>query len=164
MIWAMSKNRVIGRDNTLPWHLPREMKHFMTATRGHPVIMGRRTFESMNCRPLPRRANIVVTRNPDYQAPGAVVVTDLDGALAEAADRCREDGVDETFIIGGAELYRRGIEVADRLYVTEVDVEIEGDTYFPDMDWSRWRRVASEPFAADEANAYSFTISRFERR
>jgi dihydrofolate reductase len=164
MIWAMSRNGVIGRNNTLPWHLPRDMKHFMTTTRGHPLIMGRRTFESMDRRPLPGRANIVVSSNADYAAPGAVVVTSLEAALAEAEQRCREAGVDEAFITGGAELYRLGLEVADRLYVTEVAAQLEGDTFFPEIDWSRWRRVSSESFAADETHAYSFTISVFERR
>jgi dihydrofolate reductase len=163
MIWAMSRNGVIGRDNDLPWHLPRDMKHFMTTTRGHPVIMGRRTFESMHRRPLPGRANIVVTRNRDYVAPGATVVGDLDGALAEAERGCRDAGVDEAFITGGAELYRLGLEVADRLYVTEVDADVEGDTFFPEVDWSRWRRISSTSFPADDTHAYPFTVSVFER-
>jgi dihydrofolate reductase len=163
MIWAMSRNRVIGRNNDLPWRLPRDMKHFMTTTRGHPVIMGRRTFESMDRRPLPGRMNIVVTGNPDYQAPGATVVGDLDAALAEARRCCEQSGVDEVFITGGAGLYRPGLEVADRLYVTEIDAQLQGDTFFPDVDWSRWRRVSSERFPADAAHAYSFTISLFER-
>lgn len=163
MIWAMARNRVIGRDNHLPWHLARDMRHFMTTTRGHPVIMGRRTFESMNRRPLPDRANIVVTSDANYQAPGAVVVADLEAALAEARRRCAELGVAEVFITGGARLYRLGLDLADRLYVTEVDADVEGDTCFPDLDWAPWRRVSSESFPADAANDYPFTISIFER-
>ncbi len=158
----MTRNGVIGRDNDLPWHLPREMRHFMTTTRGHPVIMGRRTFESME-RPLPRRTNIVVTRRPGYRAPGARVAASLEAALAEAERQCREDGVDETFVIGGAEIYRLALDVATRLYVTEIDAELEGDTFFPPVDWSRWRRVHSQSFPADEDNAYPFTVSIFER-
>ena len=163
MIWAMSKNRVIGRNNTLPWHLPREMKHFMTTTRGHPVIMGRYTFESMNRQPLPGRDNIVVTRQQNYAATGATVVADLDAALAHAERHCRERGVDEVFLIGGAGLYREGIGKTDRLYVTVVDAEIEGDTYFPEIDWSGWREVSRERFPADAEHAHAFTISLFER-
>jgi dihydrofolate reductase len=163
MIWAMTRNRVIGRDNDLPWHLPREMKHFMSTTRGHPVIMGRRTFESMVRKPLPRRTNIVVTRTPEYQAPGAVIAADLDEALAVARRQSEADGVDEAFIIGGAGLYAAGLPVADRLYVTEIDVELAGDTVFPEVDWQRWRRLRSEAVPADEANAYAFTLSVYER-
>jgi len=163
LIWAMSKNGVIGRDNGLPWRLPREMKHFMTTTRGHPVIMGRRTFESMDRRPLPKRANIVVTGTAGYEAPGAVVAASLEEALAQARRYCREMGVDEAFVIGGAGLYGPALEQADRLYVTVVEARIEGDTFFPDVDWSRWREVSRRAFPADDANVYPFTISVFER-
>ncbi|MFU8814207.1 MAG: dihydrofolate reductase [Pseudomonadales bacterium] len=158
----MTRNRVIGRDNDLPWHLPKDMKFFMTTTQGHPVIMGRRTFESMG-RPLPRRSNIVVSRNPDYRVEGARVVADLPAALAEAERQCRRDGVDEAFVIGGAELYRQAIDHADRLYVTRIDAEIEGDTRFPEIDWSPWRCVRSEAFPADDKHAHPFVIEVFER-
>jgi dihydrofolate reductase len=162
LIWAMTRNRVIGRDNGLPWRLPRDMKFFMTTTQGHPVIMGRRTYESMPG-PLPRRTNIVVTRNPDYRAEGTRVVGDLTAALAEARAQCDQDGVDEAFVIGGAELYRLAIDAATRLYVTRIDAELEGDTFFPDIDWSLWRRVRSEAFPADDRHAYPFVIEVFER-
>jgi dihydrofolate reductase len=163
LIWAMTRNGVIGRDNDLPWRLPADMKHFMHTTRGHPVIMGRRTFESMDA-PLPRRFNIVVTRQRDYDVPAGVhVVGDLQAALAAAARQCAEDGSDEAFIIGGAELYRLGLAVADRLYVTRIDVDLEGDTLFPDVDWSRWRRVGAEHHAADNDHAYPFDIELYER-
>jgi dihydrofolate reductase len=162
LIWAMTRNGVIGRDNDLPWHLPDDMKFFMRTTRDHPVIMGRRTFESMD-RPLPRRTNIVVTRNPDYRAAGARVVHDLPTALEEARRQCARDGVDEIFVIGGAALYREALEVATRLYVTEIDAELPGDTFFPEIDWRGWRRVRSERHAADDRHAYPFTISVFER-
>jgi len=162
LIWAMTRNRVIGRDNDLPWRLPRDMRFFMTTTRDHPVIMGRRTFESMD-RALPRRTNIVVTRNPDYRAAGAEVVGDLAAALALAERQCRQDGVDEAFVIGGAELYRVALGVADRLYVTRIDADLPGDTFFPDIDWSVWRLVRSEPHSADEEHAYPFAIEVYER-
>ncbi|MEQ8858355.1 MAG: dihydrofolate reductase [Pseudomonadales bacterium] len=183
MIWAMTRNRVIGRDNDLPWHLPLDMKHFMTTTRGHPVIMGRRTFESMDRKPLPRRTNIVVTRTPEYSASdytasdypasdytasgytasGILVAADLGTALALARRQCQADGVDEAFIIGGARLYEAGLALADRLYVTEIDAVLDGDTFFPEIDWRRWRRVRSEAHPADERHAYPFTIAVFER-
>ncbi len=163
LIWAMTRNRVIGRDNGLPWRLPLDMKHFMTTTRGHPVVMGRRTFESMDRQPLPKRTNIVVTRTPGYAAPGALIAADLSEALALARDRCEADGVEEAFIIGGAGLNAAALAVADRLYVTEIDAEIEGDTWFPELDWSRWRRVSRESFPADQRHAYAFSISVFER-
>ncbi|HEX7037377.1 MAG TPA: dihydrofolate reductase [Pseudomonadales bacterium] len=159
LIWAMARNGVIGRGGGLPWRLPREMKHFMTTTRDHPVIMGRRTFESMDGKPLPRRHNIVVSRNRDYRAEGVVVVGDLAAALAEA----EATGADEAFVIGGAELYRSALERADRLYVTVIDAELEGDTVFPELDWSGWREVARVPHPADDENPYPFTIFRYER-
>lgn len=163
LIWAMTRNRVIGRDNDLPWRLPRDMRHFMTTTRGHPVIMGRRTFESMDRRPLPRRSNIVVTRTADYAAPGALVAGDLSQALELARRQCEADGVDEAFIIGGAGLYQPGLALADRLYVTEIDAVIEGDTFFPEVDWQSWRLLSRDHHPADADHAYPFDICVFER-
>ena len=162
LIWAQAENRVIGRDNDLPWHLPKDLKHFMRTTVGHPVIMGRRTFESMNA-PLPRRTNIVVTRNPDYRPPGALVARDLDAALALAAEQCRRDGKDTIFIAGGAEIYRRGLDIATHLIVTEIDAEFEGDTFFPELDWSKWCCVSREENAVDSDHAWPFSISVWER-
>jgi dihydrofolate reductase len=162
LIWAMTRNRVIGRDNGLPWRLPGDMRFFMTTTRDHPVIMGRRTYESMN-RPLPRRTNIVVTRNRDYRVEGAEVVGDLPAALALAERQCQRDGVDEAFVIGGAELYRVAMDVADRLYVTRIDAELPGDTFFPEIDWSGWRLVRTDAHPADEKHAYPFVIEVYER-
>lgn len=163
LIWAMARNGVIGRDNGLPWRLPDEMKHFMRTTRGHPVIMGRRTYESMDA-PLPRRTNIVVTRQRDYAAADGVrVVADLDAALAVARAQCQADSGDRAFIIGGAGLYRLGLDVADRLYVTRIDADIDGDTRFPDIDWSAWRRLSSEHHPADTEHAYAFDIEVYER-
>lgn len=163
LIWAMTRNRVIGRDNDLPWSLPADMKHFMTTTRGHPVIMGRRTFESMDRRPLPRRTNIVVTRTPGYDAPGAVVVASLAAALDVARAQCAEDGVDEAFVTGGAGLYAEALPLADRLYVTVIDADLDGDTFFPELDWRRWREIDREAHPADERHAYAFVISAYER-
>jgi len=163
MIWAMTRNRVIGRDNDLPWHLPRDMRHFMTTTRGHPVIMGRRTFESMDRRPLPNRTNIVVTGDYAYPAAGIEVAPDLPAALTLAEAQCQRDGVDEAFITGGAGLYAAGLAVADRLYVTEIDADLEGDTFFPQIDWSSWRCIERTAHPADERHAFPFTIATYER-
>jgi dihydrofolate reductase len=163
LIWAMTRNGVIGRDNGLPWRLPKEMQYFMRTTLGHPVVMGRRTFESMD-KPLPRRTNIVVTRDPDYRAEGAQVRPDLDAALALAAAICERDGRDTIYVIGGADIYRQSLPVATHLYVTQIDTELAGDTVFPEIDWSDWQRVRCEEFPADDKHAWPFTISVWERR
>ena len=163
LIWAMASNRVIGRDNKLPWHLPKDLRHFMRTTVGHPVIMGRRTFESMPG-PLPRRTNIVITRNPDYAPPGVRVAADLETAVQVAITQAETDGKDAIFIAGGAEIYRQALAIATHLYVTEIDARIDGDTCFPELDWSGWRRVSREDYPADAEHAWPFIISVFERR
>lgn len=162
MIWAMDRNRVIGLGNTLPWRLPRDMQHFQRTTMGHPVIMGRRTFESMKA-PLPGRTNIVLTRQTDFERAGVVVVSDLPAAIDRARAQCEIDGRDEAFITGGAGVYEAGLVIADRLYITDVDASVEGDTYFPEFDRSAWRVVSSQSHPADEANTFAFTISLLER-
>lgn len=158
----MSRNRVIGLDGGLPWRLPKDMQFFMTSTMGHPVIMGRKTFESMKA-PLPGRTNIVVTGNAGYARKGIRVAADLAAALTIAREQCRADGVDETFVAGGAEIYRAALALATRLYVTEVDAQLDGDTFFPEFDWRAWRRLSLEQFPADDSHSYPFTISVFER-
>ncbi len=162
LIWAMSRNGVIGRDSGLPWRLPKDMQFFMATTMGHPVIMGRKTFESMKA-PLPGRTNIVITRNSRYRREGIRVAADLASALDLARELCAADGSSEVFIAGGAEIYSQALDAATRLYVTEVDAEIEGDTFFPDIDWHAWHRKSSEHFPADANHLYGFTISVFER-
>ena len=153
----MARNRVIGRDNRLPWRLPEDLAYFKRVTLGHPVIMGRRTWESIG-RPLPGRLNIVVSRNPGYRAPGAVVVPSLDEAWRAAGD------ADEACVIGGTSLFEEALPVADRIHLTEVDAEVEGDTCFPDFDRSQWleREVARHP--RDERHEYPFRIVVLERR
>jgi len=158
----MTRNRVIGRGNGLPWRLPKDMQFFMKTTMGHPVIMGRRTFETMKA-PLPGRTNIVVTRDRNYRRDGVRVAGDFETALTLAQEQCRADGNDEVFVAGGAEIYRLALGVATRLYVTQIEAELEGDTFFPDFDWGAWRKVRSEQFPADPSHAYGFTISVFER-
>jgi dihydrofolate reductase len=158
----MAENGVIGRGNGLPWRLPRDMRFFMTATMGKPVIMGRRTFETLKA-PLPGRTNIVLTRDPDYRRKGVTVVPTFAEALKAAKEKCLSDGTAEIMIAGGAEIYRLGLVVATRLYVTRVHAEIEGDTRFPEVDWSRWREARTEHFDADERHSHPFSISVYNR-
>jgi len=165
LIWAMANNRVIGRGNTLPWRLPKDMKFFMTATMGKPVIMGRKTFESMPV-PLPGRTNIVLTSDPDYPRSvpvGVKVVSNFADALRAAEAQARADGQHEIIIAGGAAVYRLGLAVATRLYVTRVDADLEGDTFFPEVDWTQWCEQRSEQIPADDKHAHPFSIAVFTK-
>ena len=159
----MARNRVIGRDNRLPWRLPDEMRHFIATTRGKPVIMGRKQWQSLD-KPLAKRTNIVLTRDLEFEAPGAVVVHDLKAALATARAAAESSGVDEVCVIGGAEMYRLALPRADRLYFTRIDADIEGDVYFPDFDESQWREVSREDHAIDARHPYAYTIRVLERK
>ncbi len=169
LIVAMTPGRVIGRDGKLPWHLPEDLQHFRKVTMGHPVVMGRKTYDSIG-KPLPGRHNIVVTRNPDWHAEGATAVTSLqqafEAATAGAAsghqsgDNPDEDEDTEIFVIGGAELYRAALPHAGRLYVTLVHANIEGDTYFPEIDHSHWQPV-SRSARQSSKNGLDFTVFRF---
>ncbi|HTF21248.1 MAG TPA: dihydrofolate reductase [Chryseolinea sp.] len=161
LIAARSRNGVIGRNNDLPWRLPDDMKYFMTTTRGHHAIMGRKNYDSLPdaYKPLPNRTNIVVTRQQDFQAPGCVVVHSLDHALEIASD----SGEAETFVIGGAEIYTLAMAQARRLYLTEIDAEVQGDTYFPPFDVANWQEVSRKHHDADDRHAYSFDFVIYER-
>ena len=156
---AMGENRVIGRRGELPWRLPAEMKRLKQLTTGHCLLMGRKTWESIG-RPLPKRTSIVITRNTRYEAPGAVVVSDLDEAIATA----RERGEVEAFVFGGAEIYSLALPLADRLYLTRVHASPPGDVSFPTFDESEWELVAQTEHAADERHAHAFTFLEYERR
>lgn len=162
LIWAMARNRVIGRDNQLPWRLPRDMQFFVATTMGKPVIMGRRTFESMKA-PLAGRTNIVVTRDLDYRREGVLIAHSLGEALDLAEAQCRADDVEEAMVIGGAGIYRLALPLAKRLYVTLIDADVEGDTYFPEVDLDAWQEVSRETFPADAANRLPFSIVVYER-
>lgn len=140
LVVAMSRNRVIGRDNALPWHAPEDLKHFKRLTTGRPVIMGRRTYASIG-RPLPNRLNIVVTRDRGFHAPGIVNAYTLDEALRLAAESMLGD---EAMVIGGAQIFELMLPVADRIHLTELDLEVEGDTFFPLLDPAQWREVTRE--------------------
>lgn len=155
VVAALARNRVIGRGNRLPWHLPDDLRHFKRLTSGRAIVMGRRTWESLPGL-LPDRAHVVVTRDPAYRAQGAQVVHSLDAALAAA-------GGEEVFVVGGAELYALALPRAVRLHLTLVDAEVEGDAFFPEIDPAQWREVAREPHAADERHAYPFAFVTLER-
>ena len=160
LIVVMDRHRLIGAEGTLPWRLPDDARRFKALTMGKPVIMGRRTYESIptRFRPLTGRHNIVVTRDPAYVAPGCTVVHTTAEALAAAGD------VDEVMIAGGAALYAAFLPEADRLYLTLVHGDFSGDTYFPPIDWSQWREVAREEHPADERHAWTHTFLILERR
>jgi dihydrofolate reductase len=137
LIVAWGRDRVIGRAGTLPWHLPEDLRHFKRTTLGHPIVMGRRTWESIG-RPLPGRRSIVVTRNARFAAPGCETAR----SLAQALAMCR--GVPEVFVIGGAQLFAEALPLAQRLFLTEIDAAFEGDTFFPPFDRAAWRETARE--------------------
>ncbi|MFM7327671.1 MAG: dihydrofolate reductase [Bacteroidota bacterium] len=161
LIAALSRNHIIGKANDLPWHLPDDMKYFIQTTKGHPVIMGRKNYHSIpeKFRPLPGRTNIVVTRQPEFHAPGCVVVHTPEAAL-EAA---RETQTDEVFIIGGGELYASYLGHADRLYLTEIDAVIEGDTRFPEFSLDQWMETSRIHHAADERHRHPFDFVIYDR-
>ena len=157
----MSRNRVIGRDNTLPWKLPDELQYFKEQTLGKPVIMGRKTFESMSS-PLPNRLNIVLTRTKQ-NLNKVVVVPSLKEALDHAKQHCDERAIEECFVIGGSSVYAEALPHAQRLYATTVNAAIQGDAYFPEYDESLWKLVHETQHPEDSKHAYSFDIRRFER-
>ena len=163
LIWAQSENGVIGRGGRLPWRLPKEMAYFRRATLGKPVIMGRRTFESLDG-PLPQRTNIVLTRREEFAAPGVKTARSFEDALTVAESVAHIDTVDEAVVIGGADVYAQALPIADRLYVTLVHAELEGDTFMPSFEASDWVLQHSECVAADENNSHAFTSKLFERK
>jgi dihydrofolate reductase len=156
LIVARARNGAIGMDNAMPWHLPADLAHFKRTTMGRPVIMGRRTWESIG-RALPGRRNIVVSRTPGFTAPGAEVVGSL-----EAAWRAVEKA-DEAFVIGGAQLYAEAMAQADRIYLTEVAADVEGDTFFPPLDATQWRETLLGRHTADERNRFAVCWLLLER-
>ena len=156
LIAAASENNVIGKDNKLIWHLSDDLKHFKDLTKGHFVIMGRKTFESMP-KALPNRTNVVITRKLDYKAENAIVVNSLEQALQEAkSDK-------QPFIIGGGEIYKLAIENADRIELTRVHTTIEGDAFFPEINTNLWQEVSSEKRLKDDKNEYDYTFYRYNK-
>ena len=159
LVAAVARNGVIGRDGTIPWRLPEDMQRFRALTMGHPVVMGRRTWESLPdaYRPLPGRRNIVLSRNPEWSAVGAVRA----GSLAEALERVGD--ASDVFVIGGAELYAASLPLADELVLTELDADVEGDTFFPAFNRSAFEEVAREPREAPDGTAFAFVTYRRRR-
>ncbi len=162
LIAAMASNRVIGRNNQLPWYLPGDLKYFKQITMGKPLIMGRKTFESIG-KPLPGRANIIVTRNPEFQFSGVTIVGSLEQAIEHAEAVALIDGVDEAMVIGGAELYALALPEADRLYLTQVHAEVDGNVWFPEFDATVWQEVARENFDAEDPNPYDYSFVVLDR-
>lgn len=157
MIVATADNRVIGKDNQMPWHMPADLQYFKKVTLKKPIIMGRKTFESIG-RPLPGRRNIVISRDKNYQAEGIELVSSVEEAL-EAAQ-----GVEEIMVIGGGKIYEHCLPKAQRLYITHIDLDVEGDTYFPDYEQhASWQLLSSEAHQADDSNAYPYRFNVYER-
>jgi len=163
IIVAAAKNRVIGFNNAMPWYLPEELAHFKRTTLGKPLIMGRNTFESIG-RPLPGRTNIVISRNPEFNHPGVKVATSLAAALKIADSQAIIDGASEIMIIGGGEVYRQAFPLATTLYLTEVDVEPQGDTWFPEINLNEWVETSCKTYPAQEGNRYAYAIRCLQRK
>ena len=156
IIVAMGRNRVIGKDNSLIWHLPADLKHFKETTMGRPVIMGRKTFESVG-KPLPGRTNIIVTRRKDYRAQGCLAAGSVEQALELVA------GEPEVFIAGGGEIYRQSLPLADRMYITIIDHDFEGDTFFPEFSVKKWKISQEIYHPADDRNKYPMVFRIYKR-
>lgn len=162
MIAAVAENGVIGKDNDLVWHLPDDMKYFVDKTRGRHVIMGRKNYQSIpeKFRPLPNRPNIVLTRQSNFEAKGCIVLNTLEDAL-KLAEEANET---EAFIIGGAQIYKMGLSLADKMYITEVHEDFDGDTFFPDFDKSIWNEINREHHVQDDKHPHSFDFVIYERK
>lgn len=162
LIAAMAHERVIGREGDMPWHLPADLKHFKRTTLGHPLVMGRRTWESLGGRPLPGRPHILVSRDPTLRPDGAEVAASLDAAVTRAEALAIEVGKDALFIAGGGQIYAQAIDRADEMILTHIDLSVEGDTHFPVFDRSAWRSDVLSSAAADEGRP-AFTIRHYVR-
>lgn len=157
LIVAMDEARVIGKNNALPWHLPADLKHFKQLTMGKPIIMGRKTFESIG-KPLPGRTNIIITRDTQYQVDNCRVVHSLKEAFSAA------EGADEVMIIGGSQLFEQALPVAERIYLTEIHARFEGDTCFPELMQGEWREISRHTHAPDDRNHYPYSFIVLERQ
>ncbi len=157
-IVAMSENRVIGRNNQLPWHLPADLKHFKMITTGHAIIMGRKTFDSIG-KPLPNRTNIIITRNRSFTASGCIITTSIDEAIQKAVDESSK----EIFIIGGTDIFIQSMPYISRLYLTIVHDSFEGDVFFPELNMNEWKEIESILHKADHENKYSYSFLTLER-
>jgi len=156
LIVAVSENNVIGKKGQLPWHLPNDMKYFRDTTMGHCVIMGRKNFDSIpdKFRPLSGRTNIIVTRQKDFSAPGCIVVYSIEQALEEA----KKKNETEAFIIGGGEIFKQSIRIADKIYLTRIHSPFDGDVFFPSINMNEWKEESTRDFKADEKNKFDYTF------
>jgi len=157
-IVAKTRNNVIGRDNKMPWHISDDLKYFKKITTGHTIVMGRKNYESIG-RPLPGRTNIVITRDPCYTCCGCIVVNDIQKAI----DYAKRHNETELFIIGGGQIYEQTKNLWDKMYITEIDVDLDGDVFFPDMDFSKWKLIDKECKNKSEKNEYDFCFTLYER-
>lgn len=164
LVVAVAKNGIIGANGALPWRLSSDMKRFKADTMGKPVIMGRKTWDSLPKAPLPGRANIVVTRQQEFRAEGGWTFTDLAAALASARAMASRDGAEEISVIGGAQLYAETLPLADRIRLTEVDLAPKGDVHFPTLDPAQWVEISAEPVAQGPKDDAAFTVRVLERR
>ncbi|MFN8353402.1 MAG: dihydrofolate reductase [Spirosomataceae bacterium] len=175
IVVAIAQNGTIGKNNQLLWHLPADLKHFKTITTGHTVVMGRKTYESIG-RPLPNRTNIVISRNLDFKAEGCIVVRSLEEAIREVkgeSEKVKEGNLENTlhftlspftlFVIGGAEIYRQALPWVDKIYLTEVKAEIDGDAFFPVLRPDEWHEIARNSHKADEKNQYDYDFVELVR-
>lgn len=158
IIAAMGRNRELGLDNKLLWHLPVDMKFFRQTTMGKPILVGRKTYESFGGKPLPGRNNIVITKDKNYQSEGAVIVHSIDQALQEASD------ADEIMIIGGASFYEQTLPLADRLYLTYVDADFEADSWFPEFDIHEWKETSRQINKADDKNPFDCSFMVYDKQ
>lgn len=154
----MAKNRVIGKDNRIPWYLSGDLKYFKKTTLHHHILMGRKGFQSIG-KPLPKRTNVVITRNPFFVASNVLIARSIEEALQIAAD----NGEEEAFIIGGGQIYAQSMDYWDKLYLTVVDAEVEGDVFFPEINLGNWRLLSEEAHRADEKNDYDYTFQVYEK-
>ena len=162
LIVAVAENNVIGKNNSLIWHLPADMKFFKEKTTGHCVITGRKNYESIpeKYRPLPNRTNIIITHQKNYTAPGAVVV----GSIKDAIEKAEQTGDKEIFIIGGAEIFKQTLHLADKIYYTKIYHAFEGDTFFPPLNDSEWKEISRTERAPDEKNKYRYAFIEFQKK
>lgn len=158
-IAAMSQNRVIGKDNQIPWYLPGDLKFFKKTTSGHHIIMGRKNYQSIG-KPLPKRTNVVITRNPFFISTGCVIAHSVEEAIQIAF----ENGESEAFIIGGGQIYAQSMHLIDRIYLSTIDLSVDGDVFFPEFDRADWNVIDTQSHAADERNAHAFKIEVFDRK
>ena len=158
LIVAVAENGVIGHNNQLIWHLPNDLKQFKRLTTGHCIIMGRKTFDSIG-KPLPNRTSLIISRNSDFQIEGCITVNSLENAISEAKKIENE----ETFIIGGAEIYRLALPIVDKIYLTEVHHAYEGDTFFPEIDKMVWKETHREDFEKDEKHSVNYSFVELQK-